>query len=261
MLRRYTYCALAMILLTEVARAGQGGPPPTAFDVASVKQNDSGGQEGVFRVEGGTFRVQNLSLRSIIQFAYRIRDYQLIDAPGWAAQRYDVNAAFTGPASDVRAMLQHLLADRFGLRVRGEKRNLQAYELVRAQDDRLGPNLARSTGECPETPAPPVAGQPPRCTMFANNTFIMLFQRPLSLLLPQLEQLVHAPVVDKTGLAGNFDLTLRWAGPADRADDLAVGDTAALFTALVEQAGLRLQSARLPIDVLVVEQVRRPAPD
>src|SRR5262245_25643384 len=84
-----------------------------AFDVASIKENSSGGMDGVFRRQPGRFTVTNLSLEWIIQTAYGIREYQLVNAPSWTKRRYDLSATFIPPDAsqdEVRPMLQRLLA-------------------------------------------------------------------------------------------------------------------------------------------------------
>ena len=106
-----------------------------AFDVASIKENSSGSGDGVFRRQPGRFIVTNLSLEWIIQTASGIREYQLVDAPNWTKRRYDIAATFAPPDAsqdEVRLMLQRLLADRFGLRVRREERRLSLYELTQS---------------------------------------------------------------------------------------------------------------------------------
>jgi uncharacterized protein (TIGR03435 family) len=106
------------------------GAQAPAFDVASVKENSSGGMDGVFRRQPGRFTVTNLSLEWIIQNAYGIREYQLVNAPNSRKRRYDIAMTFT-PADasqdEVRLMLHRVLADRFGLRVHREQRRFTLY--------------------------------------------------------------------------------------------------------------------------------------
>jgi hypothetical protein len=126
----------------------------TAFDVASVKENSSGGLDGVFRREPGRFTVTNLSLEWIIQTAYGIRDYQLVNAPNWTKRRYDIAATFAPPDAsqdEVRPMLQRLLANRFGLRVHREERRLpkvhdRLFHQGAAFDDAAGARAGTGDG-------------------------------------------------------------------------------------------------------------------
>jgi uncharacterized protein (TIGR03435 family) len=268
----------ALITVTLLTVSGtalaQRAPAPRAFEVTSIKDNTSLELDGVFNYTRGRFTVTNLPLRSIIQYAYRIKPYQLIDAPSWPS-RYNIEATIGDPAAtndDMRVMLQNLLADRFGLRIRHENRQVQAYALVLARKDgTLGPNLVRVEADCQKLAAEsaveraaeslqPGQRRPPQCTMLANNSIIRAFQQPLAPVVEQLERLVGVPLVDQTGLTGNFDLTLRWEGPAPGAE-LGFDNMGALFTALRDQLGLKLEPTRADADVIVVTSVHRPTPN
>jgi uncharacterized protein (TIGR03435 family) len=98
---RRTAGQTALSLLCTAVAAGCLSPAiraqTPAFDVASIKENSSGGMDGVFRRQPGRFTVTNLSLEWIIQTAYGIREYQLVNAPGWTRRRYDIAATFAAP--------------------------------------------------------------------------------------------------------------------------------------------------------------------
>jgi uncharacterized protein (TIGR03435 family) len=102
----------------------------------------------------GRLSVRNLPLRSLLRYAYRVRDYQLIDPPNWGASvPFDVEATYPGdsapPNAQVRAMLRRLLAERFGLVAHEEIRPRRTYELVPAkQTGELGPDIKRSDVDC-----------------------------------------------------------------------------------------------------------------
>jgi len=118
---------------------------PATFDVASVKESRSIELDGVFRSTPGRFTVTNLSVRWILRYAFRLRDYQVIGAPAWTETRYDVDARFAEAAAtdeQVRGMLQRLLIDRFALKARLEQRPIRVYELKKARaGGALGPRL------------------------------------------------------------------------------------------------------------------------
>jgi uncharacterized protein (TIGR03435 family) len=271
--------AAAILLAASIAgpHAGlaQGPEPVLAFDAVSVKESQTLELDGVFNSTPGRFTVTNLSLRWIIRYAFRLRDYQVIDAPGWTETRYMITATFANPAAsdaDIRAMLQRLLAERFNLRARREQRNLQMYRLVNArQAGPLGPKLTRSAVDCSVPPAgraalpPPAGGRArPTCTMFQTAWFIRGFSRTMPQLAQVLDATIGSPVADHTGLTGSYDFDVQWGTPTTTAADPSIqtpDSIAALFTAVQEQLGLRLVATRGPYDVLVIDSVSRPTPD
>lgn len=232
-----------------------------AFDVASIKENSSGGMDGVFRRLPGRFAVTNLSLEWIIQTAYGIREYQLIDAPTWTRRRYDIAATFTPPDAsqdDVRLMLQRLLSDRFGLRVHREQRRVMQYELTQRSPGVLGPRLKPSPqAEC--AVAPPAA---PQCRRFMTAFFVKGLWS-MAQLARSLEQVMGAPVVDRSNMTGVFEIDLQWGtgNIGDAISTIGVDEQSALLTALREQLGLRLETTRAPYEVIVVDAVSTLTPN
>jgi len=246
-----------------------------SFEAASVKESQSLEQDGLFRQGPGRFTVTNLSLRWIIRYAYRLRDYQVVQAPSWTDTRYGINATFADPAdyADIRVMLQQLLTERFALRAHRETRSARLYVLTKARaDDTLGPQISRSAIDCQKVAAeraaqgtqPPKTSGAPTCTMFANAWSIRGFTRPISQLVPLLDEVIGAPVVDHTGLTGSFTFELRWGKEGDVPVDPSrqtVESLAALSTAIEEQLGLKLEASTGPLEVLVIDHVERPTPD
>ncbi len=232
-----------------------------AFDVASINENTSGGMDGVFRRQPGRFTVTNLSLQWIIQNAYGIREYQLVDAPGWTTRRYDIVATFAPPDAaqdEVRLMLQRLLAERFGLRVHREERRLSIYELTQSRPGLLGPKLKPSPqNDCAEAPM-----AAPHCRRFVTTFFIKGLWS-MTQLARALEQVMGAPVVDRSRMTGIFDIDLQWGtGSFGQAiSTIGVDEQAALLTALREDLGLRLDTTRAPYEVIVVDAVSTPTPN
>jgi uncharacterized protein (TIGR03435 family) len=232
-----------------------------AFDVASVNENSSGGGDGVFRRQPGRFTVTNLSLQWIIQNAYGIREYQLLNAPSWTTRRYDIVATFTPPEAsqdDVRLMIQRLLADRFGLRVHREERRLTLYELTQSRPGVLGPKLKPSLQS--DCAAAPLAA--PQCRRFMTAFFIKGLWS-MTQLARSLEQVMGAPVVDRSEMTGIFEIDLQWGtgNIGDAISTIGVDEQAALLTALREQLGLRLQTTRAPHEVIVVDAVSTLTPN
>ena len=275
---------------------GQAGAPaaPDAnltFEVASVKPNKSGENFISFRNQpGGRFSISNAPLREIIRFAYQLQNFQIVGAPEWAASdRFDVVAkaegdvppAPPGSVGPMQIMVRNLLAERFGLKVRNESREMPRYDLVLARSDgRLGPQLSPSTTDCQAIfaaarrgggpPAPPAPGERPQCGMRIGPGVLAAGAFPLSQLATALSPMVQRIVIDRTGLTGAFDAELKWTpdqlpqGPAPPgAPPLPSIDPngPSIFTALQEQLGLKLESVRGPVDVLVIESVSQPTPD
>src|SRR5688500_3803903 len=240
---------------------------PLAFDAVSVKENRTVSQDGIISgATAGRFTVTNSSVASMIRYAYRLRDYQLIDVPDWASSTpYDVVATYpqnTAAPSDeqVRRMLQTMLADRFGLQTHRETRQLPAYELRLARGDgRLGPQLVLSTLDCDKQP-PQATGRGgfPICQSFQNRSLISGRGGRLDGLATALEAMVRQEVFDRTGLTGRYDFTMRWEGARGSAEQATVEEIAAMMTALQDQLGLKLEATRAPEDVVVVDAVRRP---
>jgi uncharacterized protein (TIGR03435 family) len=232
---------------------------PAAFEVASVRPNQAGsaGGEGHTRekIEHSPIglTMTNVTLSSCIKWAYGVRDFQISGAPGWfGTERYDINAKAPGPVSEdeLKAMLQALLAERFRLAVRFEKKELPVYALAVARN---GPKLHRAAGDTPATMLLTGGGlvfQSVSMADFADR----LANRPLR---------VDRPVVDKTGLNGSWDFTLKFADNAaelkSSLEGMEKGDPGgpSLFTVIQEQLGLRLEPAKSSIDALMVEHADR----
>jgi len=242
---------LCLLMFTALA----ANAAPAAFDVASVKSNRTGsmGGEGHTRekIEHSpiSLTMTDVTLNSCLKWAYGVRDFQISGAPGWfATERYDINAKAPGPVSEdeLKAMMQTLLAERFRLMLRIEKKELPVYALSVAKN---GPNLHPATGVTPATMLPTGGGlvfQNVSMADFADR----LATRPLR---------VDRPVVDKTGLNGEWDFTLKFAENAaelkSSLEGMEKGDPGgpSLFTVIQEQLGLRLEPARSSVDTLVIE--------
>ena len=257
-LRRYI--ALALVLASIAAASAQA---PATFEVASVKANKSGDNQVTISWQGGVTMI-NVPLRAIVQFAYNINTLsRIVGHPDWTnVERFDIQARPPDGMSGVeqmRSMLQALLADRFKLVARFEKRELQSYALVKARSDgALGPNLKPSTTECvgPRGEKTPLAIQ---CGLQGGAAgTARLVGVPMSQLAPLVSMVVGRPVVDRTGLAGNYDLELRFSSEPTAAGPQPDSAAPSIFTALQEQLGLKLDAQRELADVLVIDRIDRP---
>jgi bla regulator protein blaR1 len=279
----------------EAQTPAAAAPDPT-FVVASVKANKSG--EGFIRfglLPGGSFTAQNVPVRELIRFAYGYQNFQVEGGPGWInADRFDVTAKAEGELPQmgpgqigpVNLMMRALLADRFKLVARNETKEMPIYSLVLARQDRkLGPKIELSTTDCAALfgarrggapgppPGPPAPGERPQCGMFMGFGNIGAGDTTLANLAQMLSVRVNRIVVDKTGLEGKYSFTLEFAPeqlppaggptPPPGAPPLPAFDANApsLFTALQEQLGLKLESARGPVEMLIIESIEQPTPD
>ncbi len=243
------------------------GPAPSRmeFEVASVKPSENPAMMFVV-LPGGRLTARSVPLRFIIRTAYQLQNDQIIGGPEWLDRdRFDLTARATDPATPVRDalwMLQTLLADRFKLTVHREQRELPVYALVVGRPVGSAPGLRPTV--CPD-PEIDLREQRP-CANIANpRNALNLRGMPVAQLLPMLAAIVNRVIIDRTELTGRYDMELTWTPepPAAPAGAPAPTDASApnIFTAVQEQLGLKLESTRAPIEVLVVDRVERPMPD
>lgn len=219
---------------------------PQAFEVASIKPNPTGtGTTTLNTSSGGRLTAFNVSLRLLIQFAYGVKDDEIAGGPGWlGTEKYDIAAEADSPSEfkeeELRPMLQTLLADRFRLKVHRETRELTVYSLMVAKN---GPKLAEHTGEARSSTG--TSYESGVLTMNATKASMASFANSLG------RQLART-VIDSTGLRGEFDFKLEWA-PAQTADS----SSPSLFTAIQEQLGLKLESTKGPVEVVVIDSAEK----
>ena len=259
--------AAALILATAVSRVGNANNLPQVqddavrvFEVASIKPSGPGAAAGPrYSLRGRVFVSVNASLRDLIKFAYGVHASQIIGAPAWIeSDRYDIEAVPDGEGMpndrQMKAMLRNLLADRFQLVFHREQREVPAFVIV------PGTGKPRLTPTRADPGSMPVAAIGPGGFTGVNATiddFAAAMQGVA----------MDRPVVDETGLAGRWDFTLEWTP-----DPSQFGGTAlpvgrerdrppALFTAIQEQLGLKMESRRTAVGVLVVDRVEKPSAD
>ncbi len=249
-----------------------------AYDAVTIKPDRSGAGSVRISVRDASFQASNVSLKQLMVQAYGLRENLISGLPGWAeSDRYDVNAKVVEtdpkllnglPIEQRRAMLTAVLMDRFGLKVHTEIKELPVYDLMVKDGSRLKQSA-------PPTPTPtptPTPGRdaPPHTgagrgdfNSRGNGSSIEVTAKavPLSRLAEYLTQCTDRTVVEKTGLAGEYDLHLLFA--LDNAPLLNGAPDPALppvlFTAIQEQLGLRLVSSRGPVVTLVVDHVAPPS--
>jgi len=237
-----------------------------AFEIASVKPGDPNERRRGIGSRGTQLQVLNSSLKDMVGFAYDVENDQIFGGPKWIeADLYTIdarpNTATPPPVLNdnayVKLMLQSLLAERFELALHRETRIQPIYELVVAKG---GPKLKGTAG-------PDANG---RQGIFGRPGYWAANNQGIGALVSTLSRQLGRPVSDKTGLTGKYDFTLTYtpelAQPVSgtpRSDALPPVDpnVPSIFTALEEQLGLRLESARGSVDVLVVDNAERPDPN
>lgn len=220
----------------------------SAFEVASVKPNDSGSRASQTEFPpGGRFVSTNSSLRLLIRIAYSLPDYQVLSGEDWTrSAKFDVDAKSGNNASrnEIRAMLQTLLQERFKLQVHRETKQDSVYELVTAKG---GPKFAPSSSKI---------GDPHDVT--ADRGVITSKGGELSQFIWFLTQILDRQVVDKTNLNGYFDFQFVQPRTALPTPD-SQGPT--MFDELQEQLGLRLEPGKGPVEFLVIDHAERATPN
>ncbi len=243
--------AAVMLVLGCCAALAQTAAIPR-FDVASIRPVPAMAREPIdFRIQpGGRLTITNLTLKIMVREAFGVKNYQIAGGPVWLdTDRFDVVAKADDDPSrkQMMTMLQALLAERFQLKVHRETKEGHVYALVAAKGGaKLKPSTADQSyvGLSRNTPTDQVGvsytitGQKAAMAMFAER-------------LGELE--LGRPVLDRTGLQGEFDFRLDY-GTADNP-----GTEPSIFTAIQEQLGLKLESAKGPVETLVIDGAEKPS--
>lgn len=267
---------LGTLALLAFAAAGARAPrwiafaqpvPRPSFEVASVKPGRPNSRFGV-GVQGNLLVANNAPLSILVGFAYDVQRHQILGGPPWIdTDRFTIEARAPipgprQPSNRVRLMLQSLLAERFKLGVHRETRTEQVYEL----------GVAKGSSKLKESAGPGVDG---RTGIFGTGREGEMAGYDVSLteLVGILSQRLGSPVIDKTGLTGKYDFKLAFmpeptredralfgAGPPDAAPPFDPG-LPSVFTAVQEQLGLKLESRRGPVEVLVIDNAEKPQPN
>jgi uncharacterized protein (TIGR03435 family) len=234
-----------------------------AFEVVSVKPNNTGNSGWSISYTADSLRATNATLSALIQSAHGILlDDRLVGGPSWVrTTRFDVNAkaAQALPREDLRLMARRLLEDRFGLELTREQREQEVYELRLARaDGRTGPDLRRAADDCdretgPRTTPQSSTGAAPTqwgwCTMMTTMA-------------TGLSRTLRVAVVDQTGLTGRWDFALAFSALAPNASpDVEPGSTnrPTVFVAVEEQLGLKLvRHPRGSVEYVIIAAAHAP---
>ena len=283
-----------MLIFGMAVVSGVSQTPPAkkpSFDIVSIKPNKTGGPPRRIGTEGKRFIAENVPLMLLIQLAYRplgaglLREHVIGGASWLDSDRFDVEARVDAdvrviPTAQAWLMVQSLLEDRFQLRVRREARELPVYNLVVAKDGgkmKLSDDqTAENVDDDEEVPFDASTAPPPRgaiTTIYTNSGETIIRGTAISItpnvsmrrphaLLPQgltivLGSYTGRPVIDKTNLKGLFDFRLQFTPERLLGNPDVTG--LSIFTALLEQLGLKLESSSGPVDVIVIDSVERPS--
>ncbi|HEY3825200.1 MAG TPA: TIGR03435 family protein [Bryobacteraceae bacterium] len=235
--------------------------PRPAFEVASIKRNQTGERPRMTASTGGLMRATNETLKYLIEWAYNVQDYQISGGPKWIdSAGYDIVAkpehAYTPSQETIgygRQLVQSLLEDRFKLIIQHTKKELPVYALVAGKD---GPKLTER-----EKPANPTDAR------MSGGRGLMVGQQVMMWVVVQsLSSVVGRPVADETGLKRYYDFRLEWipyepaGAPGDGGNTLAPDRSGpSIFTALQKQLGLKLEERKGPVEVLVIDNVESPS--
>jgi uncharacterized protein (TIGR03435 family) len=270
--------AIASVFAGFCQAFGQTTAPRPQFEVASIKPNKSGDMRMMFRsASGGRFTASNVSLQSLITIAYHIKDFQLSGAPPWLSERYDIEAKAEGnPGGDAMLpMLQGLVEDRLQFKFHRESKELPVYALVVAKAGKLHP----AEGECGPPPSgPPPPPEPGKLPSAPCGGFFMFpghlsgQKVPIEQLLDTLSRFTGRTVLDKTNLTGKYDIEVQYTPEQGQFQAPPGGappgmppmppidpNGPSLFTALQEQLGLKLESQKGPVEIIVIDHIERPS--
>lgn len=275
-------------------------PAAPAFEVASIKPNNSGDGRVMMQNQPGRYTATNVTLRLLIRNAYQLQDFQISGGPSWLnSDHFDIvakvpdgvrdgqpTAPGAGP-SQLQLMIRSLLAERFKLVVHNETKDSPIYALIMARSDgRLGPELKKSEIDCTGTfaagrgrgparglppPGPPQPGEPVPCGIRIGPGNMAVGGSTLAQFANSLGMFAGRIVQDHTGLTGAYDFNLTWTpdqmpqrppGAPDQPpliNGVAIDPNGpSLFTAVQEQLGLKLDSQRGPVEVVVIDRAEKP---
>jgi uncharacterized protein (TIGR03435 family) len=235
------------------------------FDVATVKPSKPGQPGKLFTFRGRSLVTINTSMNDLVTFAYGLHTKQIIGAPDWfATDLFDIDEVpdVSGRPSlrQMRMLLQKLLADRFKLTIHHEQRELSGYILTVAPG---GPKIKTTTAGPNDPPG----------FLFRGLGDLMVRNMDMKEFTEGMQSAVmDKPVIDQTGLKDKYDVNLKWtpddsqfaqfrnggaAPPPPPADDPNAPPS--LYTAIQEQAGLKLGPGKAPDDVVVIDHVEKPS--
>jgi uncharacterized protein (TIGR03435 family) len=256
----------------ETAWAIPEPPPPPArmaanaspaFEVATIKPSDPAARGQIVTLRGAEVITTNVTVHDLINLAYWLHPKQLSGGPAWTeSDKYDMAGKPDAPGQpnvdQMKMMIQKLLADRFQLKFHFEKRDLSAYAV---QIAKTGAKITTSQDDPKGLPGWNFGRT-------AAGTSLTFRNSPMSQVTAILQNFLDKPVVDQSGLSERYDFTVTFT--LDAAQSVRLGgapppasdnpDAAPdVFTAFQQQLGLKLESTKAPVDVMVIDKVEKPS--
>jgi uncharacterized protein (TIGR03435 family) len=246
-------------------------PPPArmaadanpAFEVATIRPSDPARREQIITLRGAEVITTNVTVHDLINLAYWLHPKQLTGGPPWTeSDKFDMTGKPDAPGQpnvdQMKIMIQKLLADRFQLKYHLEKRDLSAYAV---RITKAGAKIIKSQDDPKGLPGFYFGRTAAGTTLTFRNS-------PMSQVTAVLQNFLDQPVVDQSGLSEKYDFTLtftldsaqaaRLNGlPAPAADNPDAAPD--VFTAFQQQLGLKLESTKAPVDVMVIDKVEKPS--
>ena len=255
------------------------------YEVASIKPNKSGDNRSRIMFSPDGLSATGGTLQMLIMSAYEISPHQISGAPSWLdSERYDIEAKMDSSTADElrkmsederkvarQHMLQALLADRLKLTIHRESKELPVYALVVAKD---GPKFQEAKpGDTYSNGVKGPDGHAGAGMMFGGNGTLTGQGVPLVNLVRFLTRVLGRSVIDKTGLTSKYDFTLKWTeerqapmfkgteGSQPGTGGISAPESSgpSIFTAVQEQLGLKLESGKGPVDILIIDHVEKPS--
>ena len=244
-------------------------PPMSAdadpsLEVATIKPSDPTRQGKGFGFRGTHFMTINTNLNDLIAFAYGLHTKQIVGAPAWfATDLYDIDGVPDAPGrpnlKQMGIMVQKLLADRCQLKFHHETKELSVYAITVASG---GPKLTKTT----------LGPNDPQGFMFRGLGDLIVRNMSMKDFASWMQTgVMDKPVVDQTGLKDKYDFDLKWtpddsqfqqfrgAVPMNTPPSNDPNAPPSLYTAVQEQLGLKIEAAKAPDDVIVIDHVEKPS--
>src|SRR5580658_4473249 len=234
------------------------------FTVATIKPSSPDAPRGGYGFRGQDVTTTNVTVNWLIKLAYNVHARQIEGGPAWLdSAKYDSVGRPDTPGQpsrdQMKLMIQKLLADRFQLKFHTEKRELPVYAMVVLK---TGAKIAASAGDPNAFPGIGFSQGPGLLSLIGRNTGLDGVANALQ------SNVLDKPVVNQTGLSGRYDFTLKFtpdatqianfgALPPGTATDLDAPPD--IFAAFQQQLGLKLESTKAAVDVMVIEKIERPS--
>jgi uncharacterized protein (TIGR03435 family) len=251
-------CATGAMQAQDAAAGSAAKPQMMAkdadpdWDVVTVKAADPNARNAGFNVHGHEIAIERKTVEAMLIYGYGVHQRQLAGEPDWIrTERWDAQGIANVPGQpthpQMQSLVRKLLAERFGLVLHPEQKEMVAYALTVAKGR---PRMDKSAGD-PNGMSNESDSENGGQTTVRVQNFSMA---EMTALLTGL--FLDRPAVDQTGLNGRYDFQLKWT--SDMTRETAADAPPGLFTAIQEQLGLKLEATKAMVDVLVIDKVERP---